>query len=176
MKLTSFLLGVLAGLLLGPGILYLYVAFGRVPVSSFDPELPFESTLASQAVRARIDRDMPKNAPIAATEGNFLAGAHIYRSRCAVCHGLPGENPPPIAAGMYPPPPQLFHGKGVTDDPAGETYWKVANGLRLTGMPGFRETLSPDQMWQVTLLLSQANNLPPSVREVLTRKDAPQKP
>jgi hypothetical protein len=37
--------------------------------------------------------------------------------------------------GMYPQPPELFKGKGVTDDPAGETYWKVANGIRLTGMP-----------------------------------------
>jgi len=24
---------------------------------------------------------------------------------------------------------------GVSDDEPGETYWKVANGIRLTGMP-----------------------------------------
>lgn len=176
MKWSSFLVGVLAGLLLGPGILYMYVAFGRVPVSSFDPELPFETTLASEAVRGRISREMPKSAPITATENNLLAGAEIYRNNCAMCHGLFGENPPAIAAGMYPPPPQLLHGKGVTEDPAGETYWKIANGLRLTGMPGFREMLSPDQMWQLTLLLSHANKLPPRVTDVLTGKAAPRKP
>jgi len=31
--------------------------------------------------------------------------------------------------------PSFSKVKGVSDDPAGETYWKVANGIRLTGMP-----------------------------------------
>jgi len=31
---------------------------------------------------------------------------------------------------------------GVSDDPPGETYWKVANGIRLTGMPAFKDTLT----------------------------------
>ncbi|HMC58879.1 MAG TPA: hypothetical protein VKJ01_06795, partial [Candidatus Solibacter sp.] len=56
---------------------------------------------------------------------------------------------------------------GVTDDPAGETYWKVANGIRLTGMPGFSGSLSTEQMWQVSLLLSNADKLPPTVRTAL---------
>jgi len=55
----------------------------------------------------------------------------------------------------------------VSDDPAGETYWKVANGIRLTGMPGFTGSLSTDQMWQVTLLLANSDKLPASVRTVL---------
>jgi len=32
-----------------------------------------------------------------------------------------------------------FKGKGVTDDPAGVTYWKVANGIRLTGKARVRQ-------------------------------------
>lgn len=176
MKLASFLLGVIVGLLLAPGLAYLYVAFGRVPVSTFDPELPFETSLASKAVRNRIEREMPKTPPIPASNENLLAGAQLYRNNCAMCHGLPGKNPPAIAAGMYPPPPQLFHGKGVTEHPVGETYWKITNGLRLTGMPGFREMLSPDQVWQATLLVSKANRLPPDVMQALTSKDVSEKP
>ncbi len=176
MRVPTFLVGVIVGLLLVPGLLYMYVALGRAPVAASDPELPFESSLASKAVRNRIDREMPKASPIPANSENLLAGAQLYRNNCAMCHGLPGESPPAIAAGMYPPPPQLFHGKGVTDDPVGETYWKIANGLRLTGMPGFREMLSPDQMWQTSLLLSQANKLPPDVSQALNRKDVPRKP
>ena len=48
----------------------------------------------------------------------------------------------------------------VTDDPVGRTYWTVKNGLRMTGMPGFGEMLSENQLWQVSLLLSQADKLP----------------
>lgn len=50
---------------------------------------------------------------------------------------------------MFPKPPQLFRGKGVTDDPASETYWKAANGIRLSGMPSFKTKLSDTQLWQV---------------------------
>lgn len=171
MKSASLLAGIVIGLVLAPFILYIYVAFGHVPVSAFDPQLPFESTIAGKAVHARISREMPATSPMPATETNLQAGARVYRNSCAMCHGLPGENPPALTVGMYPPPPQLFHGKGVTDDPVGETYWKIENGIRLTGMPGFRETLSDDQMWEVTLLVWQADKLPPSVLEILEAKD-----
>jgi mono/diheme cytochrome c family protein len=96
-----------------------------------------------------------------------------YKENCAVCHGLPGKSKTAIAAGMFPPPPQLFHGKGVTDDEPGETYWKVANGIRLTGMPGFRSTLKDEQLWQISLLLANADKLPESVTNALTRQDSP---
>jgi len=55
----------------------------------------------------------------------------------------------------------------VTDDPPGETYWKVANGIRLSGMPSFSESLSQTQMWQVSLLAANANKLPDSVKSAL---------
>jgi mono/diheme cytochrome c family protein len=65
---------------------------------------------------------------------------------------------------MFPKPPQLFTGHGVTDDPAGETYWKAANGIRLTGMPGFKGPLSDTQLWQVSLMLANADKLPASAK------------
>jgi thiosulfate dehydrogenase len=61
-----------------------------------------------------------------------------------------------------------MEGKGVTDDEPGESYWKVANGIRLTGMPGFRSSLSETQMWQVSLLVAHADKLPKSVRDSLS--------
>ena len=41
---------------------------------------------------------------------------------------------------------------GVSDDEPGETYWKVANGIRLSGMPAYTHILTETQMWQVSLL------------------------
>ena len=57
---------------------------------------------------------------------------------------------------------------GVTDDPPAETFWKVANGIRLTGMPGFKQSLSETQMWQISLMLANADRLPRSVTALLT--------
>ena len=68
---------------------------------------------------------------------------------------------------MFPKPPDLFRGKGVTDDEPGETYWKVANGIRLTGMPSFNKTLSETQLWQVSLLLANADKVSDAVKQQL---------
>jgi mono/diheme cytochrome c family protein len=56
----------------------------------------------------------------------------------------------------------------VSDDPPGEIYWKVANGIRLTGMPAFKSVLSETEMWQVSLLLANADKpLPPAALVML---------
>jgi thiosulfate dehydrogenase len=123
--------------------------------------------LASWALHARVGKEMPTTAPIDASEANLVAGAHLYVENCAVCHGVPGKPQTAIARGEFPKPPHLFTGDGVTNDPPGETYWKTANGIRLTGMPGFGPSLSETQIWQVSLLLANANKLPPSATAVL---------
>ena len=64
----------------------------------------------------------------------------------------------------------------MTDDPAQESYWKVAGGIRMTGMPGYEKTLSTTQLWQVSLLLANADKLPPSAKNVLTAASAPATP
>jgi hypothetical protein len=68
---------------------------------------------------------------------------------------------------MFPQPPQLFKGTGVTDDEAWETYWKVYGGIRMTGMPGFSEHLSETKMWQVSVLLKNADKISPTVKAEL---------
>ena len=72
---------------------------------------------------------------------------------------------------MYPSPPMLLSGKGVTDDPPGETHWVVQNGIRMTGMPAFAGTFTDEKLWQVTLLLAHAHDLPRSVQDALRQPD-----
>jgi mono/diheme cytochrome c family protein len=127
-----------------------------------------EKYLAKEALHEKLEKEMPRAVPIPADESNYLAGAMIYLDNCAVCHGLPGQPMTAIANGMYPKPPELLHGKGVTDDTPGETYWKVVNGIRLSGMPGFKGALSDTQAWQVSVLLANADKLPTSVQAMLT--------
>lgn len=168
----KFIVGLILGLILVPLGGYFYLTGGSAPVATTDGDMPFERYFAHKALDARIGKEMPKNVPIQANEASYLAGADIYKEHCAVCHGLPLAPKPAIASGMYPRPPQLFQGKGVTDDEPGETYWKVANGIRLTGMPGFSKSLNETQMWQVSVLLAYADKLPPTVRQALVATPA----
>jgi mono/diheme cytochrome c family protein len=171
--LRPFLFGVLIGIVAVPLAVYAYFALGMAPVAAAAPDMPFEKMLANKALHARLEKEMPKDVPLPWNEANLSAGAQVYIQHCAVCHGLPGQPQTAIARGMYPKPPQLFKGKGVTDDPPGATYWRVANGIRLTGMPAFQQSLSQTQMWQVSILLANANNLPQDVKDTLATARIP---
>ena len=165
--MKTFLFGIVIGILLVFAGAYYYFATGSAPVATADHPMPFEKTMANKALHARIDREMPKTAPIPADESTYLSGAKIYAENCSICHGLPGEDQSAIGKGMFPKPPHLFRGKGVTDDEPGETYWKVSHGIRLTGMPSFGDTLSETQMWQVSLLLANADKISDAVKQEL---------
>ncbi len=167
--MKKLVLGLVIGLCLVPALAYLYFRLGYAPVATSAPPLPFEGRLANMALKARISKEAPTQAPIPADESNLAAGAKIYRQECAACHGLMGQPVSDIAQGMFPRPPQLFEGKGVTDDPAGETYWKATYGIRLTGMPSFMMALSNQQLWQVALLLKSADKMPETVRQILSQ-------
>jgi len=171
--------GFLLGLVTLPLAALLYFKAGKPPVATADPSLPFERQIVSVPLQARIEREMPKAAPIPADEAAFSAGAAIYRAQCAFCHGLP-ERPSPLARKMFPHAPQLFvqHGDhtGVSDDEPGETYWKVANGIRLSGMPSYQGILDEKAMWQVSLLLANADKLTPAVQAVLNPPNPPPAP
>jgi thiosulfate dehydrogenase len=168
--------GVLTGLVIGlafvPLCAWAYLKLGYAPVATSAPPLPFETYFAKTALHARVYKEAADfRNPLQPTESNYVAGAKLYRDDCAVCHGLPGQAKTAIATGMFPKPPQLLQGKGVTDDPVGETYWKIRNGIRLSGMPGFQDTLSDEQMWQISILLADANKLPPGVQDELRRPE-----
>jgi mono/diheme cytochrome c family protein len=56
----------------------------------------------------------------------------------------------------------------------GETYWKVRNGIRLSGMPSFNSLLNETQMWQVSVLLAGADKpLPANVIDTVKPGAAP---
>ena len=168
----KFIFGLVIGIIIVPSAVLLYFVSGLAPAATGDKPLPFEKALASAALHAHVDREMPKTVPIQANEETYLAGTQVYQDNCAVCHGLPSGDQEAIAKGMFPKPPRLFHGKGVTDDEPGETYWKVANGIRLTGMPAFKGSLSEMQMWQVTLLVANADKVSDKVKQEL-QSDSP---
>ena len=169
-----FVWGVLAGLLLAFPLIalagYLYLRYGSPPVAVADKPFPDEEQIVHIPLDARIGRQT-QSATIQPTPENLLAGAHVYANQCAFCHGAPGENSN-IGPHEYPTAPQLWvkhaHSDvvGVSDDPVGVTYWKVANGIRLTGMPAFDQTLSETERWQVSLLVAGADK--PQTPEVMT--------
>jgi thiosulfate dehydrogenase len=200
-----FILGVVAGIVLIPILVLLYLASGFGPAAATDKPLPFETFIAGMALRQKMQREAPPPRDLSTmTTADLLAGADTYKKDCAVCHGLPDQPPAPIGDGMFPPAPQLMRappnrapgpnaqggqgpngaaprsgpgpggpgmagpgraggrGRGASGD-----YWRVKNGIRLTGMPSFGNTLTDDQIWPVVALIAARRNMPPEVKAAL---------
>lgn len=163
----GLVVGIILGVLLVAAAVYFYFKTGHAPVATAAPDMPFERTFARMSLHAYLNKLPHPEPAVPADEQNLLQGAKVYVDNCAVCHGLPGQERTAIAQGMYPRPPQLFKGTGVTDDDAWETYWKAEGGIRMTGMPGFKGKLTEQQIWQVTQLLKNADKISPAVRAEL---------
>ena len=174
-----FLLGLIFGIVLVPLAALAFFTYGNMPVAVSDPPIPHEAELVHIPLDARIQKEMISTHMVA-DQPNLTAGARVYAERCAFCHGLHNK-PAAIGTHMYPDAPQLLEAHrndpnivGVSDDPVGETYWKVVNGIRLTGMPSFKTQLNDTQMWQVSLFLANANKpMPPAVIDILNHAAAP---
>jgi thiosulfate dehydrogenase len=165
--IKGIVVGFILAIVFAAGCVYIFFSTGMAPVATADPPMRFERKLAHMALDAHIEKQHIPPSPVPADEPNFLAGARVYKQQCASCHGLPGQPPTDYATTMFPRAPQLFHGKGVTDDPASETYWKAANGIRLSGMPSFKTKLSDTELWQVSQLLAHADQISESVKKEL---------
>jgi thiosulfate dehydrogenase len=165
----KFLIGVIIGIVAFPVLLGLYFFTGRVPVGVADRAFFLEKFIAGGALYARINKEAPKRDLSSFTKEDLVAGAQVYRkSNCVGCHGGPPQFGQPVTHVLYPPAPLLFTPDGtVTDDPVGVSYWKVKNGIRLSGMPAYKDQLTDEQMWQVAAVVASADKLPPEVLELL---------
>ena len=165
----KFIFGFVIGIVALCAAVYCYFAFGFAPVATASAPMPLEMKLAHLSLNAKIDREAPKSAAFHASDTDLQNAANLYRQHCSVCHGLPDGVKSATQKGMYPVPPLLLHGKGVTDDPPGESYWKVKNGIRLTGMPAYGGALSEKDLWSISELLAGADKLPGGVLSILNQ-------
>lgn len=161
----GFALGVFVTVLAAIAGGYYFVASGALPAGQDVKPSPLEKWAAKKSLRATIKREAGGlKSPLPTTDANLAAGSALFVAHCKVCHGGPDDAPSAIAKGLSPAAPQLAK-DGVEDDPEGTIYWKIAHGIRFTGMPAFRSSLSEPEMWQLALFLKHMDHLPPAARE-----------
>jgi mono/diheme cytochrome c family protein len=98
--------------------------------------------------------------PLQPSESHLRSAREIYRDKCAQCHGERGKGDGPQAWMQRPSPTDLTdvpHMSNLTD---GDIFYQITQGRR--PMPSFESRLTPDQRWQLVLLLrSFAQPTPP---------------
>jgi mono/diheme cytochrome c family protein len=157
-------LGVVATIIVILGVGYLILRNGLIPANADARPGGLETRVAGVSFDATLAREAPKGPnPAVLTDANLVAGINLYGEHCAICHGTAkGDvSASPVAKGEYPPPPQLAK-DGVEDDPEGYSFWKIAHGIRWTGMSAWRGTLTDEQIWTIALFLKHMDKLPPA--------------
>ncbi len=123
-----------------------------------------ERRLAMGAVDASTERHAPHvSNPLTPTDQNLEDGMKLYTMNCALCHGGLDRKPSSLAHSFYPPAPNLL--ADPPDDPEWHIYYTIRTGIRYTGMPAWEKTLSEQDIWKITMLLSHMDKLPPTVQE-----------
>jgi len=171
--IKGILLGIVLGIAGVAACVYAYFATGRAPIAVEAAEMPFERKFAHMGLHSYLDK-LPHPEPQVPSAGLTVNIVVLFSLILAV--GMLVDDAIIVsefaerrmAEGMAPKPPQLFKGVGVTDDEAWESYWKVKNGIRMTGMPGFKGHLTETEIWLVTVLVKNADKITPAVKVELT--------
>lgn len=98
-------------------------------------------------------------APPSASPAQVVRGLCIYESHCAACHGAAGVPRDRWVGGLEPPPPYLLDAADRWRPR--ELFWIAKNGIKMTGMPSWRNELSDGQIWDVVAWLEGSRRLPP---------------
>ena len=172
----GFLLGVAGAA--GAGYAWLHYGGNPAALRGKLPSMP--AGLTGESARSGDPSKAPaepakRTPPFGTSEDVFEGGAHVYRARCASCHGTPGHDAA-IGQNKLHAAPQLWKswkggGVGVSSKDPGEIYTQIAHGRHRSGMTPFAATLPDTQIWQVALLLKNADKeLPDPVIHILEGK------
>jgi thiosulfate dehydrogenase len=145
--------------------IYVVLRSGVIPANADAKPGLLETWAAETSLQATLASEAPGGPdPIALTDENLGAGIGFYRQHCAICHGTAAGRASASPIATYPQPPQLA-AEGVEDDPEGYSFCKIKHGIRWTGMPSWKSTLSDQQIWALALFLKHMDKLPPAAEQ-----------
>ena len=152
--------GVIAIVLLMPLGVVAYVKSGVYNVAAAKPHTKFTEWLTHETMIHSV-RSHAKGivAPPSATSDQVVRGFCTYETHCAACHGAAAVARQHWANGMEPQPPYLLDAPQIWKPR--ELFWIVKNGIKMTGMPSWRDSLTDRQIWDVVAWLKATSRLPP---------------
>ncbi|MFL6726683.1 MAG: c-type cytochrome [Sphingomicrobium sp.] len=93
------------------------------------------------------------------TPAAVVAGFCAYETHCVACHGAAAVAREQWVSGMEPAPPYLLDINDRFTRP--QLFWLVRNGIKMTGMPSWKNSMSDRQIWSVVAWLEASRELPP---------------
>ena len=137
-----------------------YVKSGLYNVAASHPHTKFTEWLTHETMIHSV-RSHAKSitAPPVVTPDQVVRGFCTYETHCVACHGAAAVARQQWVSGLEPQPPYLLD--ATHNWKPRELFWIVKNGIKMTGMPSWRDSLSDPQIWDVVAWLKASSQLPP---------------
>src|SRR6202045_1869843 len=155
-KAVSLILLALAVSAAGYGLILVRRGFSALATPSAIEELA--ATTARKLAVPSADREL-RNPTVPSTE-NIRRGMEHFSYHCAPCHSDDGGGQTVFGKGLYPKPPDL-RAAGTQNKSDGELYYTIDNGVRLSGMPAFSGTHTPELTWRLVLFIRHLPQITP---------------
>ncbi|MGH7886171.1 MAG: c-type cytochrome [Thermodesulfobacteriota bacterium] len=133
------------------GALTGYFLGGFYNVSALKPHNSIVESFA-QTVKDRSIRKNSKNIippPLTVDKKLLKKGFDIYDSNCTYCHNAPGIEDSELSKALYPKPPRFPDNLEYDEIGEKEIFWIVKNGIKMSGMPAYSNSLGDDEIWAV---------------------------
>ncbi len=132
-----------------------------------------ETSLANAAkdITIPLEAGKKKN-PLPETDEVASQGQEVFLGSCAQCHGPNGRGDSNIGRNMDPPAMDLSspHVQHWSD---AELFWIIQNGVRLTGMPSWRSSISENDTWKLTRFIHKLPSPDAAPVNTAVRSQAP---
>ena len=139
---------------------FVFITSGMYNIAASSPHTPIVETILNETMEYSVHRHARVIAAPDLTDAAMVAeGAAHFREDCVRCHGAPGIDREDFAWGLNPLPPYLA--AALEDFSPAEIFWVASHGIKMTGMPAFGTSETPDKLWQIVALIEQMPNLSP---------------
>jgi hypothetical protein len=152
--------GVIAAVLLLPLCALAFIESGLFNVGASRPHTKLTEWITHETMIHSVRRQARSAiAPKDFTPTQLVEGFCAYEAHCVACHGAPAVPRQSWVSGLEPSPPYLLDATSQWTGP--QLFWIAKNGIKMTGMPSWRASMSDAQIWNVVGFLEAMRRLPP---------------
>jgi cytochrome c553 len=160
-KLLHILIGIVIGIaVVTPLAVFAFVKSGLYDVAASRRHTKFTEWITHETMIHSVRRNADGISPPPWTSASQLVDGYCaYETHCVACHGAAAVARQQWVSGFEPQPPYLLD---VTQRfTPGQLFWIAKNGIKMTAMPGWGDSMSDRQIWNVVAWLEASRDLPP---------------
>ena len=144
----------------GPIVVFAYVKSGVFNVAASHPHSRLVEWITHETMINSVESRAPDIAlPQRVSTAQAVRGFCQYEAHCVECHGGPAVAREQWVNGLNPAPPYLLN--ATRQWTPSQLYWVVQNGIKMTGMPAWRDSMTDGQIRDVTFFLEALPQMQP---------------